>query len=885
MLDAIAAVQPFRTNEQAFKDALSALAGKPFDVLSKHLRSLEDAGILRRRGASLRITPDLLGDVILAQACYDERANVQTGYLERVRGVVDSQVLQHLFVNVSRVDWQVRRRNATVPSLVESLWKPLEEEIRQADIRGREQLVNLLSRVAYFQPERVLTIARWLIDNPTEHLAEEHALWALRHPPTYQDVINAVPAMLKRAAYTFELLPAALDLLWELAQSDIRPTNQFPDHPLRVLRDLAEFEVGKPAVYNDAIVEAASRWFDDGQTVSPFDVLEPLLATEGSRQTYQDFTFTFEPFPLNPEAVRPIRERVVGLALGEALCADVRRAAAGVRALEAAIRYPTGMYGRPVTDEERDLWTPEFIETIRRLGAVAAGSGLDPAVNVAIRRTLNWHGTYSPTATRPVAESVVAALPDDVANRAALVLHDGWGHLLRDRSEGFEVAQRMLEQRLADTVASMCERTDEQIVALVSDRLCADRAAFGTRSGHPGPLVAGLVKARLSLAPLLLDLVVRGQATGLEPLLPVVLAAYAELDVAAALNCARALVQSQPADLKAGVAQALGWNRGTRPLADGELELLLGFAADPDPSVRQAAAVVAQRLAKEQPIEACMLVAAVDFSDSPHLADELFTCFNSQHYGLAWEYLTDAQRASIRQRLVLLPDLGQYWITSFLAERSPADARWVIELLQDRVTHAEELETLAGYDAMPFNWDSALRVREDADFVLHLRRLHAWIAEAPDTWKRQEMGAEVFREVAGRYDQTVLAVLAQALESTNEADVRAVSAVLRKAHRTLIWDAPEFVAAALHAAARFGDDCREHMAGALWAATITGTRMGRPGHPFPEDVEQRDKSSELAARLPKGSIEQEFYRTLAASAEQSIARSVEDDRADDGRDW
>ena len=160
VLDAVAAVQPFRTDEQAFKDALSAIAGKPYDVLSKHLRSLEDAGVLRRRGASVRITPDLLGDVILAQACYDERANTPTGYLDRVRAAADGQVLQHLFVNVSRVDWQVRRRNAARASLADALWEPLAEEIRRADIRGREQLVGLLSaRVACSSPSALSTPA------------------------------------------------------------------------------------------------------------------------------------------------------------------------------------------------------------------------------------------------------------------------------------------------------------------------------------------------------------------------------------------------------------------------------------------------------------------------------------------------------------------------------------------------------------------------------------------------------------------------------------------------------------------------------------------------------------------------------------------------------
>jgi hypothetical protein len=149
-----------------------------------------------------------------------------------------------------------------------------------------------------------------------------------------------------------------------------------------------------------------------------------------------------------------------------------------------------------------------------------------------------------------------------------------------------------------------------------------------------------------------------------------------------------------------------------------------------------------------------------------HLADELFTCFSRQHYGLSWEHLTDAQRALIRHRLVLLPDLGQYWVTVFLSERSAVAPGWVVELLQDRVSHAEALETLDGYDAMPFHWDTPLRVGECVDFVSHLRRLRAWLAEAPDSWRRQDTGAEVFREVAGQYDDAVLAVLAGALAST-----------------------------------------------------------------------------------------------------------------------
>jgi hypothetical protein len=75
------------------------------------------------------------------------------------------------------------------------------------------------------------------------------------------------------------------------------------------------------------------------------------------------------------------------------------------------------------------------------------------------------------------------------------------------------------------------------------------------------------------------------------------------------------------------------------------------------------------------------------------------------------------------------------------------------------------------------------------------------------------------------------------------------------------------------------------MSGALYGATISGVRSGTPGEPFPEDIEQRDKSLRIAEQLPTGSIEHKFYSDMAKAAEESIAREMDDDVATDGRDW
>ena len=102
-----------------------------------------------------------------------------------------------------------------------------------------------------------------------------------------------------------------------------------------------------------------------------------------------------------------------------------------------------------------------------------------------------------------------------------------------------------------------------------------------------------------------------GDEPALEPLLPVVLATHAELDPGAALARIHQLLARQGPPVSRAVAQSLGWNRGRRPLAEGELELLMKFATDADPTVRQAPTVAAQRLAVDDPTVACQLVAAV----------------------------------------------------------------------------------------------------------------------------------------------------------------------------------------------------------------------------------------------------------------------------------
>lgn len=885
VLDALAALQPFRTNEATARGALSEIVGKPYDELHKHLRSLENAGILRRRGESVRIVPDLLGDVILTEAAFDDTNPLGTGYLARIEPVVTGSSAEHLFINVSRVDWQVRNKHDSAPSLADSLWAAFQARIEAADMIDRRTLAETLAKVAYFQPGRALEVTRWLMDNPTDQLDGEHAVWRTFLATDYSSVLQALPSALKFAAMDLDTVPEALNQLWELAQGDERPTNQHPEHALRVLCELAEFGVAKPIWFNDQVVDIASTWFADGQRLSPFDVLEPMLATEGEDSSVRGHTITFQPYSLNPQSILRVRQRVIDLGFEELGSSDLRRSGAAAKFLKSALRYPTGLFGRQVSSSEREAWTPGFVETIERLGAIAAAGGLDPAVLVSIRDALYWHENYGDGPTHDAAVRAVESLPDGVEALLALTVHDGWGRLVRDRSDSFEAMEAKRLELIQAVVDGLTGLTDHEVVDLFIARLRADREVHGPTDGHPGPVVAGLINARPTLANTMLEnLRANPDPDDLDPVLPVILGTFAAHDPAAALTDIKELLDTAPEDRRRTVSQAIGWNRGLRELHPGELDLLLQLAADPDVVIRRNVARAAQLLARTQTAEATRLLAALRFGDDESLADDIFMSFRSD-LGISWSNFSESELKLIRQDLLTLPGIGGYSVSEALASRSATDPGWVIGLLQDRVQLADSLDSVRGYDALPYSWDNHLQIRDTPAFLPSLNGILAWIAEGLDSWRRRKMGANLFAAVANGYDTQVVELLANALAFGTGKMILAVAAVLHEAPRTFIWDRPDFVRTALQAADRLGEEVLRDMIGGLWGATISGIRSGTPGEPFPETIEQRDKSRDIAKDLPAGSIEKRFYTDMAKSADRDILRDIDDDLPADGRAW
>lgn len=886
VLAGIALLQPFSIADNNFQTALEEITGVSFDRVMPHIRSFQDAGVLLRRGNSLRVIPDLLGDVILLQACFDEQSGASTGLIERSYKAIKGEPLQNAFVNTSRIDWQIRKGDTSLASPVDQLWNDVIVGFKKGDIHERKRVLRLVKRAAYFRPDRALELVSWAIGNPTDNIA---GLGSYEY--TYRDVLQDLPSVLRLVAYDFDYMEEACNLLWTLAQADDRKTNPHPDHPLRVLTDLAEYGQGKPVLYHERLLDVAQNWFakmDAGSSLwSPFDVLEPLLATEGADQHSSGRTISFSPFGINPTAVEKLRDRVVKIALEEARNDDLGRAVRGVNAIASSLQYPHGIWGRRPDETERKTWEPLFVKTINSLRSVAADDTLDPVISVAIGRAVRWHADYLTGKVRSTARNILRLLPATLEHEMALLMADTWD-LLRNPEKDYRRAEQQLQNRVNKCATSLVDLYgDNEIVEILERRIDAQIVSFGTDQGNPGQLVWALVFMRPSVGLALCTRIADRPESVLINVLSICLGQLLQNEPKPAMDLIQLLLEQQSLPITRSVAHAFGWNRGPRKdVLSGEVELLKNLAVHPDPHVRRHIPFAAHFIVESEgdKYQAIEVITSTKFDDSALVAKEFFSAMEP-HGRIKWKDIPEEEADTILEQLRRCPSIDEYFITEFLSELSKTCPERVIRLLKERIEFAERADPDVDYRALPFRWHSQLKVRECKQIPAILDDVLTWIAERPAPWQRRRIGRELFRATAVNYDELVIKVLVEAMHTGSEDKVNAVAAVLAAAPVSFVLENVDMVRSILVQAAARGDKCLKRFNDALFESAISNDGEATWGR-WPFSTEQLAQCRENADHSLPGSVEYRFYKSLERFCDETThADAIEDEMLFDDREW
>ncbi|WP_327389237.1 helix-turn-helix domain-containing protein [Streptomyces microflavus] len=868
VLNAICLLQPFRENVPVYQQALAELTGRPFYELVPRIRALEESGVLLRRGSSLRVVPDLLGDVVLADAALLPASAASSGYLERAHSVLQAdEPLLHALVNTSRVEWQWSQVTPNAVMLAEPLWAEITHIIQEAVPQQQAAHLPFLRQIGVFQPARTLGLVRWLYEHQNDPA-----------------VRRALPPVLDAVAHDLQHIDEACDLLWELGRDDARTLNAHPEHALRILTQLASYELGKPFAYQQAVIRAVGRWAATENPAvhpaMPLALLDPVFAAEAESMTQQGWTLTIQRARISMEQVQVVRRQALDVLFAEYAQQDQRRSARAAVCFEAALRS---------THQAGDTHVTSLLQELRdHTRRIAPG----PVAALGVRRAVDWNLNYGCDANRQAAGEVLDALPASMAHDLAIALHTSWWTPMRSLREGedHQAAASAWDAQLRNTAEATRAQQPREVWDQMQTLLTDGYAIFGYAPEHAHPFLGHLFEDRPELAELICTDAARCSEQVQQAVVPAAVNALLRLTPEVGIERGKALIVCGQASLKRAVAMALADRQSVHQLPTATLASLGQIlASDRDPVVRRLTIQAAGALSVTDRAAALELVASVPLVGDAGVAQEVARAVTVYEW-LSWTDLSRAQRTSLLDQLRTVERLDSYEIHKLLSIVSTTHGDDVLSFLTARVEHWEQnLEQNPRYAPLPYQWLVPLRLSEAPHRMTHLRRILLWTAAAEPgsriASRREHHAPDLFRATAQHIDQEAQALLADALRAGSPQERRAAAVLLGAVDSDLIWTAPAFVSEVLHAAAAHSQELLQVVGASLHSAASAGDLVTAPGTPYAEDTEIRDNAVRIMATLEHGSVEDRFYRSLKESAERRIEWSVREDTEPDHRAW
>ena len=878
LLDLIAAVQPIRLDNENALDLEAKFLGIDHPSLLLSLGALEEAGVLLRRGHTLRIAPDVLADHILHKVSVTPQGK-RTGYADLVfhefAVLCPSEVLR----NLSELDWRLRRSGAQAPDLLGGVWQTIEQEFHDASNSGRSTILRILEEVAVYQPEKTLELVEYAIRNPATK--SEDAEWSKVYEFTQGDVLRRLPTLLRRISYTLDFLPRCFNLLWELGKDDARDLNPNPDHAMRVLADLASYDVGKPLAVNLLMLDTLQKLFEapgnHEHVHSPLDIIDPMLTKTGHSTRSEGHSLFFHPFSLKAEDVKSIRQRSLALVVNCLSSSALRVSLRAIRSLENALREPVGVFELKISDEDREQWRSEQLAILTHIGDLARRS-TEPVLLLRIKESLWRHrGDNASEVVRARADAIVSSMPESLELTLTQELMDPFHSrdLLpeeREGDDGHRRQQARIEQTQRALVAKLISRSGDSSMAY---SILTDRIQTMTDAGvqpEPHVLLGILGDSDPEFASGICDIIVDNPDGALAPYLQPLLSKVRIWDAGRARGIGKRALEGSSNVLRRGVAssyQARGWaNNATAQ----DIENIREFLNHEDLAVRSLAIGSLGPLAEAHQRVAIDLTKGVDLGGSDVLASRLCQLFFGG-WGIPFSDLTADDLKVILSKLEEVPDIEDYPINDFLVKASERDAVAVLGLLLQRIRRPDNEKI--GYHALPLlGFNSRLTgLSTSPDQESLLREIRD--ASLESGWAVESWIPQLFREVSSGFESAAsLKVLDEWINSGSADGIKSAAHLLEGVPPAFVFKHIEFVSNLLERAHSASDDTYRIVGRSLARSALFETRSGTAGEPMPQDVAMRDEASAVAHTFDAGSPAHRFYALLAESAETSIRNQM-----------
>jgi hypothetical protein len=877
LLRLVAAVSPFRLNYDALLQAAATHLNAPPMQLTEALGILEEGGVLLRRGYTLRITPDVLADHILHNACVTSQGE-PTGYAQHVFNDFASICPAQVLSNLSELDWRIRSTTGQEPNLLEIIWDSLRSEFASASNAVRFSILDILRETAHYQPRQVLEIVEYALRNPAPSDEDDSAKI---YQFTHANVLRKVPELLQRIGYTLEYLSHCCDLLWELGRDDSRQTGPNPEHAVRILEDYAKYDLGKPVSVNEIVVRAVERWLASADVHdhihSVFAILNGVLQKSGHTSYSEGHKIVCHGFLVSKENTARARAHGLRLVFSCALSARLAVSLRAIESLKLALQDPAAYFDMVITDEELARWEPETIKVLDLFDQLISKTS-HPIIHLAIIEAVRWHAhLHRLPLVREKAKEVLARIPETADLRLIRDLTNGYDYYTGLDDNNFNIAyderlgeinkkrQRAVDEFLHDYPDASSGRLHlESVIMQILEATALEP--------QPWPFLQQLASTDMKYAAVMAEAFVETPesllATQLSSLLPFVNRDDPEL----AATIVHRVVASKHSRLAFSLAAGTGfwaarWQNG---IPIGDLPAIRELSEFEDPLVRLSLIRLLPVLWPFAPKEAADIACSIKTSDRVELLSELCLVLHQKGNGIPPDNLSDEQLKALIASMEPAPSIDDWRIGSFLAYSSARLPRLVVEMLLSRIARSDE--DMNSYQPLPplglnHRLEGLVTCTEHKDL---LRVVRDRILKVGNSLEGHWYLPKLFEEVSVQFSQTSLEVLNEWIESGKSEEVIAASRLLKEAYPNFVFVQEAFVANILEKAHANSDDCYRTVASNLMGVAISGERMGTPGEPFPQDIALRDQSREAASRYLSGSPVYRFYETLQRSTEASI---------------
>ena len=408
------------------------------------------------RGYTLKIVPDILSDHLLYSSCITPEGI--TGYAQSVFESFRSIRSTNILNNLAELDWRTRKSGDEDVDLLADIWKTINEDFSNASNFDRYVMLTEISNISYFQPERMLKLVEFALRNPSTAAEDKENIRYREY--THNDVIHELPNILKNISYNLDYLPRCCDLLWQIGADDQRELNQTSEHPIRILKEIASYDINKPYIFNKLFLDIIIRWLSvpniHKHFHSPFDVMEPLFAKSGNSVRVEVMKIIYTPFLVEKNVVQPIRERALKLIEDNIFQDDTKIKLNAIKCLKHVLMDPFRFSGLEISEETLKQWVPEQLHVLEMIKKLST-CNKDPLVHIAIIDLVGWvaqRGRFEEVKEK--AQEIITSIEETFEFRLTRVLKNSYLHEKRYRrhedyikwmeQENYELAKQFLEK-------------------------------------------------------------------------------------------------------------------------------------------------------------------------------------------------------------------------------------------------------------------------------------------------------------------------------------------------------------------------------------------------------------------------------------------------------